>query len=139
MRLNTTVSGVRFSLTYHCVDRYIERVRAIPEPSDTERERFASELCFLIRKHSTYTLERPDWVPEQAEPKCDGWLVVGRDIAFPVAQRGRSRIVLTCLTRGGFSDERRAMRNRLKSAKRAAKRASRDFESWRGEKNPRWA
>ena len=145
MRLNTSIKGKRLNLTYHCVDRYIERVRQLPFPTEDERERYATELCVLIRKHAILIKKEPDWLPrypygddQQHRGNADIWIVVGDDIAFPVTCRGRSNIVLTCITRGGFSEARRATRNRIKAEKRASRRASRAHDSWRGEKNPRW-
>lgn len=144
MRLNTSIKGKRLSLTYHCVDRYIERVRQIPFPTQDEREKYAIELCVLLRRHAILQPDSPEWLPGVPNGDADHvsnaneWIVVGDDIAFPVAGRGRSNIVLTCITRGGFSEHRRAMRNRIKAEKRASRRASRAHDSWRGEKNPRW-
>jgi hypothetical protein len=136
MRLNTSVKGQRLSITYHALDRYIERVRNVWQPSEADRGRYSHELCHLIRKHATISHQPPKWHPE--EESADLWILVGEDIAFPAVTRGRSTILLSCLTRGGFSDERRALRNKVNADRRASIRASRAHDSWRGERSPRW-
>lgn len=143
MRLDTTVQGHRLTITYHCIDRYIERVKCIPNPTPDERSRFSHELCYLIRKHGVVEQSPPDWVglPEETDRKTIYYVTVGEDITFPVGYKEFNAIELlamTCLTRGEFSPARRANRNRIKRERRQAIRARRLNEAYRGERAQRW-
>lgn len=144
MRYVTHIGRQSYQLTDHCIERYVERVRSITHPTRDELERFSHELCFLLRKEGVVAYDPPEWVYEtpvdEKPPSHDVafYIVIGDSLAFPVARRPRRMILLTTLARGGMTHAQRERRNRKRQQQRSARSARRAFESWRGEKNPRW-
>lgn len=125
-------------ITEHAQQRYAERIRGISDPGYGERRRFLVELRRLMEDHGKVVSSQPEWVgvhpdePETSRAEC--YIVIGTDICIPVDRN----VALTVLTRGSFSSERRADKNRRKQSKRDQRRARRLSESWRGERAPRW-
>lgn len=137
--------GSTYNVSIHALDRYIERIRSIPEPTTTDRLRYSKELTQLVKAEAAVRSTRPSWVGTHP-PDCErtaaeacAWILIADDIALPVVQkRSGDFIVVTCMTRGGLSEYRRGMRNKIKADKRKARRSKRAEKAWRGERTPRW-
>lgn len=143
--LSGPVQNHKVRVTVHAAERYAERLRHNHEPTPLEMKRYYRELITFITEHCHISEERPDWLSEDADygkgERAHLW-IRPRDaidtIAFPLVQKGDRWYVMTTLTRGGYSPERRNDATRIKSERRRAKRNARAFRSWRGEKAPRW-
>lgn len=143
MRTVTRVGPHSVHLTKHAVERYVERIKHIIDPTEDELERFSHELCFLLRREGAVANEPPDWIydvplDENNPRDNEFFIIVGDCIAFPVTLRTERKMVLTTLTRGGFTHSTRNSRNVKKQRKRETQRKRRQYESWRGERHPRW-
>lgn len=135
--MKTYVNGRTVHLTEHAQARYIERVKQIYKPTPFEEARFARELATLIQEHGSVVHDAPNWMgvpPEDVVHRADLYVLIGSDVCLPVEHN----VALTLLTRGSFSSERRADRNRRRQEQRARRQARRLNESWRGERAPRW-
>lgn len=143
MRLRTKVGTHQVQLSRHAVERYVERIRHINDPTDEELDRYSHELCFLIRAEGQIVHDAPAWtadVPADNPYHLENvfFIIVGEAIAFPVSKRSERFVVATTLTRGGVTHSTRQSRNIKKQRKRQSQRNRRQFESWRGEKHQRW-
>lgn len=141
--MKTTIAGTTLHLTEHAVQRYIERIKHVPDPTHTERTRFAREFATLVQSHGVLVAVKPEWindVPEDAEHvrRATHYVCIGADLAIPVANVSNGMVGYTFLARGGYSPGRRADRNARRQEQRQRRRARRLDESWRGEKAPRW-
>jgi hypothetical protein len=144
MHQQVRLEGKLFHVSYHALDRYSERVKCILKPTAVDREQHSTDLRRLIVSHGRVSLSRPAWIgqqppeDEQRAIEAELWILVGEDLAFPVLRKRRDFLIVTCMTRGGLSTQRRATRNRIKADKRKARANERAMKSWRGERNQRW-
>jgi len=92
-------------LSSHAIERYRDRVK----PHLTFEEA-GDELRRLVR-HATISSQRPSWTNDEREDAT--YAVLSDGIVLVVlSDQYAARIAVTCLTRGGVSDEARAKRNR---------------------------
>ena len=95
-------------LTHHCVERFRERFCPALDLSAAE-----SRLERVL-DHARLEPSAPAWVVATPRPAA-AYLVVGDDLAVPLAERTAEPGVLvglTCLARGGITHAARARRNR---------------------------
>lgn len=135
--------GLRFDITLHAVQRYAERIKHVPDMRMSEKMLYGKDMAALIERHAELHYDRPDWLqPPADEPegvqRTACWLIVGDSIAFPVVTRDRKQYIVTVLTKGELSHEKRALRNEIKARKRKSAASKRAEKAWRGEKAPRW-
>jgi hypothetical protein len=139
--MRITIAGHPMIVTPHVIDRYAERVRHLPTPlHPTEFQKLSDNVAYILRTHGEIATERPAWnehaSPEEERTVC--WVMVGDGLSFPVVSKRGTFVVVTCITKGGLSHEKRERKNAGKKRKRAARADERQFKAWRGEKKPRW-
>jgi hypothetical protein len=109
-------------LSQHAVERFHERVR----PS-LGIEAAEDELARLVAMGQVVT-QPPPWHAERQRQTAPAYLVIC-DLVLPLVQMGGDPVVLvavTCIARGGISDQARARRNSLpRAARRRGRRRSR--------------
>lgn len=107
------MEGVR--LTYHAVDRYIERVRPALAPRLARRD-----LLTLIAGIGSISASSPAWYAHHAP--ADAFLLLGGDIVLPLLTTPRGYLAVTCITRGSLPASLREARNRDSAARRHRRR-----------------
>ncbi len=106
------------TFTAHCVDRYIERVRAVSP------YRARSELALLLGGATVRPEPPPSITPERREDRCAAWLWLDDtgDLCAPLlATPGGGYVAVSLLVRGGISGLERQRRNKYKAYGRRSK------------------
>lgn len=104
-------------VTDHAIERYVDRVKPCLT-IDQARE----EVRRLFETVVGFSKAPPYWHAQGRErTPFELYAMVGDGIAFGI----KDGLAITCLTRGGYSDEVREAQNTRKAAKRTVKRAKR--------------
>lgn len=109
-------------VTDHAINRYRERVR----PGLPFRRAEAELLRVLAL--GVWSDVAPLWLPyAPSHDSVVGFVLVGDDIALPVAGQGSGDLaVTTCLVRGGHAEEVRVARRAVKKARQGERRRRRE-------------
>jgi hypothetical protein len=118
----------RISISPHAIQRYRERLHK--EHLSTPKAR--REIEALV-ECSEYQNNPPEWLKEARKEKYgDGHCyIVCNDIVFPARHTNQnSWLLMSCITRGSMSPERRKARNKYKHIKRSKRGAG--LRRWNG-------
>ncbi len=119
---------MRFVITDHAVQRFIERVRPGFGPLAAR-----AELGRLLRTYGEMSGEPPWFAEREVERQPDAWVRVDDDLFFPCRRMStRTLVVDTVLTRGSISQLTRDERNARRRKRAAARRRARGRESSSG-------
>jgi hypothetical protein len=126
---------VRYILTAHAVERFIERVRSGLSWSGAEME------LERVLEHGQLTEQPPVWLAERSRPDASMYVSLG-DVVLPLApsrERVGQWIALTCLTSGTLAPAVRARRKAAHEMRRRSRRgdASGSFTASRARRRAR--
>lgn len=121
------VEGRTIGLSLHACERYRERCRPALAEDDAP-----ADLVRVARACGSTTPDPPEWLntrePDDYTMAAELWLMLGADIAFPLAWDGKRLAALTCLARGNVSDKVRESRSRSRRSNARLRKTVRQVE-----------
>jgi hypothetical protein len=112
-----------YILKTHAITRFKDRVRPGLGWSAAERE-----FERLLRM-GTAVEQPPAWLIADATQGTPRYVLIGDDIVVPLVasvERPGDWVALTCIARGGLTEQARTRRNERRSQRTAARRSGRD-------------
>lgn len=119
---------LRIAISLHCIDRYKERLNKEHLPTATAKAEIEALMEFAEVLESA-----PEWLNEAQKNEYGKHhcYVVVESLAFPARRTNRGNfLLLSCITRGSISPERRKARNKYKHIKRSKRGAG--LRRWNG-------
>jgi hypothetical protein len=124
---------MRFIVTDHALDRFVERVR----PS-LGREQASDELWRLLER-ARVVGHPPGWYVPGGDADADRYVLLTPEIVLPGVQLPSGRIrLMSCICRGGIGAEARERRNarRARRRRRSGARVKRQMDAAAAARRP---